>query len=126
MFTSVTRAIASTYIKLAASWLHHIEDDTFDDICDDNLETWWEADLRQSSDDAEPHNGYQQIAIVGVMMEDTNGSLCPGNGAQAPAHQRASAPHCSLVTGAPTAARNEFSDVYIDDLGALLDLAFFD
>ena len=62
------------------SWLHHIEDDTNDDIGDDNLGTWWEADLRQSSDNDEPYDGYRQIAIVGVMMEGQ-------------AHQRGSAPH---------------------------------
>ena len=57
---------------MPAFWLHHIEDDTIDDICDDNQEIWWERDLRQSFDSDEPHDGYRQIAIVGVMMGDTN------------------------------------------------------
>ena len=65
--------------RIPASWLHHLDDDSCDDVGDDNLETWWEADLRQSSDnvgrstgDDEPHDGYRQIAIVGVMMGVTN------------------------------------------------------
>ena len=58
--------------RIPASWLHHIVDDTCDEINDTNMESWWELDLRQSSDNDEPHDGYRQIAIVGVMMGDTN------------------------------------------------------
>ena len=27
--------------RIPASWLHHIDDETHDDISDDELETWW-------------------------------------------------------------------------------------
>ena len=57
---------------ILASWLHHIDDDTFDDASNADLETWWEPDLRQSSDNDEPHDGHRQIAIVWVMVGDTN------------------------------------------------------
>ena len=73
------------------SWLHHIEDDTCDDIGDDNLGTWWEADLRQSSDNDEPYD------VVSTdchrRCDDVGHQRSPGNGAQAPAQQRSSAPH---------------------------------
>ena len=82
--------------RTPASWLHHIDDDTCDDICDDNLETWWEADLRHSSDIDEPQR-----------------SLLPGSGSQAPAYERWSAPY---RLPAVTSQSNEFGDVYIDDL----------
>ena len=35
--------------RIPASWLHHIDDDTCHDISDDDLETWWEIDLRKST-----------------------------------------------------------------------------
>ena len=34
--------------RIPASWLHHIEDDTFDEINGTNLKNWWELDLQHS------------------------------------------------------------------------------
>ena len=50
--------------------LHHIDDETCDDVNNDDLESWW--DLRQSPENEKTHDGYGQIAIVGVMMGDTD------------------------------------------------------
>ena len=58
--------------RIPASWLHDIDDDSRDEVNDDNLEPWWEPDLCRSTSDDEPHDGYRQIAIFGVMMGDTN------------------------------------------------------
>ena len=61
--------------RIPASPLHHIDDDTCDDNNNDDLESWWEPDLRQSPGNEEPHDGYRQIANIGVMTGDTNAVL---------------------------------------------------
>ena len=70
VFTSLTRAIASTFFKLTGiAGTHrslvqasppHIEEDTYHEINDANLETWWEPG---------------QVAIVSVMMGDINAGV---------------------------------------------------
>ena len=103
--------------RIPASWSHHIEDDTCDDISDDNLETWWEADLRQSSVNDEPLDRYRQIAIVGVMMGDANAVTVLEM-----AHRRQLINAGVLRTDSlllperPLPYGNEFGDENIDDL----------
>ena len=97
VFTSLTRAIASTFFKLTGlagtqrslvqASPPHIEEDTCDEINDDNLETWWEPG---------------QVAIVSVMMGDINAGVLR-NGSL-------------LLLVRPLPQGNEFGDVYIDDL----------
>ena len=103
--------------RIPASWLHHIDDDTCDDVNNDDLENWWEPDLRQSSDDAEPHVGYRQMAIVGVMMGDTNAISVLEM-----AHRRqlinagVLRTESLLLPERPLPQGTEFGDVFIDDL----------
>ena len=57
---------------MPASWLHDIDDETCDLINNDALESWWEADLLQTTGSLTLHDKHRQIAIIGVMMGDTN------------------------------------------------------
>ena len=54
------------------AWLHHLDDDSWDDLDSDYLETWWETDLCRSTGDDEPADGYRQFAVVGVVMGDSS------------------------------------------------------
>ena len=58
--------------RTPASWLHHLDDDSHDDVNDGGVETWWEPDPWRSAGDDELNDGCGHIAIVGVMMGDTN------------------------------------------------------
>ena len=82
-----------------------------------DLETWWRPDLRQSSDNDERHDGYRQVAIVGVMMGDTNvvSVLAMAHECQ---HINAGVLRTDslLLPERPLPQGNEFGDVYIDDL----------
>ena len=82
-----------------------------------NLESWWEAHLRQSSDNDEPHDGYRQRAIVGLMMGDTNAVsvLEMAHGRQ---FINAGVLHTDSLQSPerPLPQGNEFGDEYIDDL----------
>ena len=44
--------------RIPASWLHHTDGDSCDELDSDELETWWEPDLCRSTGDDEPHDGY--------------------------------------------------------------------
>ena len=112
---------------IPASWLHHIDDDTCDDISDDNLETWWEADLPHSSDIDEPHDGYRQIAIVRVMMGDTNAvSVLEMADKRQLINAGVLRTDTLLLPERPLPQSNEFGDVYIDDLVLFSILHFSD
>ena len=104
-------------LPVPASWLHHLDDDSYVDVNDDDLETWWEPDLCRSTGDDEPHDGCRQIAIVRVMMFDTNAVTV-----LEVAHRRQLVNAGVLRTDSlllperPLPQGAEFGDVYIDDL----------
>ena len=103
--------------RIPVSWLHHLDDPSWDDVNSDDLETWWEPDLRQSTHADEPHDDFRQIAIVGVMMGDTNAVAVLEM-----AHRRQLINAGVLRSGSlllperPLPDGPEFGDVYIDDL----------
>ena len=88
-----------------------------DNLSNEDLETWWEPDLRQSTLAAEPHNDFRQIAMVGVMMGDTNAVAVLEL-----AHRRqlinagVLRTETLLLPERPLPQGPEFGDVYIDDL----------
>ena len=103
--------------RIPVSWLHNLDDDALDEISDDDLETWWEPDLRHSPHADEPHDDFRQIAIVGVMMGDTNAVAVLEM-----AHRRqlinagALRSETLLLPERPLPDGPDFGDVYIDDL----------